>query len=187
MDGDWTLSSNDPDGAGTASCAQIDERMSELLAGDLPSNLRGGLELHVRGCARCAAEVAASKELIARLRALPTTASSAAVWRAIELGLAREPARRPYAFALKFAALAAAGVVVAAMLVLRNDALVALVEARLPDRLRESLLSGALRSCLLPTLFTLFGAIASLLALPLLAGRPQAPLLVPAAESESSS
>jgi anti-sigma factor RsiW len=187
MDGDWTLPANDLDGAGSASCAQIDERMSELLAGDLPDSLRGGLELHVRGCARCAAEVAASKELVARLRALPTTARPTAVWRSIELALEREPARRPYAFALKFAALAAAGIVVAATLVLRNDALVALVEARLPDRLRDSLLGGALRGCLLPTLFTLFGAIASLLALPLLAGRSHAPLLVPVAESESAS
>jgi putative zinc finger protein len=186
MDGETTPVS-DSSSAGSPWCERVDERMSELLAGDLPIATRRELEQHVRHCARCRPEFDAAQQLIVRLRALPTTASSAAVWRSIELGLAREPARRPYAFALNVGALIAAGVVVAATLVLRNDAVVALLESRLPDRLRESLLSGALRSCLLPTLFTLSGAIASLLALPLLAGREREPLLVPVAESESAS
>jgi hypothetical protein len=187
MDGETITSSSGSPGAGSPPCALVDDRMSELLAGDLPAAMRRALELHLDGCARCRAELAASARLVTRLRSLPVTARRAVVWQSIERGLAREPARRPYAFALHVGALVAAGVVLAATLVLRNDSVVALLEARLPDRVREWMLGGALRACLLPTLFTLFGAIVAVVALPLLAGRSPEPLFVPAADPERAS
>jgi hypothetical protein len=53
---------------------------------------------------------------------------------------------------------------------------------------RESLLAGSLRACLLPTLFALFGAIVAVVALPLLAARrPPLPVLALAARGEKVS
>jgi anti-sigma factor RsiW len=187
MDGDKQILRGDGPDAGSTACTLVDDRISDLLAGDLPVAMRRELDTHLAGCARCRFELAASARLITRLRALPVGASRAAVWQAIERGLAREPARRPDAFALHAGALVAAGVAIAATLVLRNDSVVTLVETHLPDRVRDFVLSGALRSCLLPTLFTLFGAIVAVLALPLLARRAPEPLLVPVAEPESAS
>ncbi len=80
------------------------------------------------------------------------------------------------------------GVALASTLALRNERVVAWVEANVPGFVRESLLAGSLRACLLPTLFALFGAIVAVVALPLLAARrPPLPVLALAAQGEKAS
>jgi len=80
------------------------------------------------------------------------------------------------------------GTALAAALALRNDRVVEWIERNVPDALRELLLIGSLRACLLPTLFALFGAIVAVVALPLLAARrPPLPALALAAHPEKAS
>ena len=80
------------------------------------------------------------------------------------------------------------GTALASTLALRNDRVVEWVERNVPDALRELLLIGSLRACLLPTLFALFGALVAVVALPLLAARrPPLPVLALAAHPEKAS
>jgi hypothetical protein len=174
--------------AGGGACGLLAERVSDLLAGDLPLAMRRELESHAGGCATCSAELAAAARTVAALRALPVAVRRDAVWSSLERALAREPARRPHAFALEAALLGVLGTALAAALALRNDRVVEWIERNVPDALRELLLIGSLRACLLPTLFALFGAIVAVVALPLLAARrPPLPALALAAHPEKAS
>jgi len=192
MGGDATASGGDfslnGGRAGDGACGLVAERLSDLLAGDLPFAMRRELESHASGCAACSAELSAAARTVAALRALPVAVRRDAVWSSLERALAREPARRPHAFALEAALLGVLGTALAAALALRNDRVVEWIERNVPDALRELLLIGSLRACLLPTLFALFGAIVAVVALPLLAARrPPLPALALAAHPEKAS
>src|SRR5262249_39295185 len=191
MGGDATASgdgSTSNGGGAGGPCDLLTERLSEVLAGDLPVAMRRELEQHARGCSRCSAEIVSAARLVETLRALPVPVRREVVWRAIEGALAREPSRRPFALALEAALLGVLGIRLAATLALRNDRVVAWIEANVPDFARELLLVGSLRACLLPTLFALFGAIVAVVALPLLAARrPPLPVLALAAHAENAS
>jgi anti-sigma factor RsiW len=188
MGGDVTASGNDSASKGGGACDLLAERLSDVLAGDLPVAMKRELELHQRSCARCSAEVESAVRLVTALRAAPAPVRRDAVWSSIEAALAREPARHPLAFALEAVLLGVLGVALASTLALRNDRVVAWVEANVPGFVRESLLAGSLRACLLPTLFALFGAIVAVVALPLLAARrPPLPVLALAARGEKVS
>jgi len=192
MGGDATASGGDfssnGGSAGGGACGLLAERLSDLLAGDLPFAMRRELESHASGCAACSAELSAAARTVAALRALPVAVRGDAVWSSFERALAREPARCPYAFALEAALLGVLGTALAAALALRNDRVVEWIERNVPDALRELLLIGSLRACLLPTLFALFGAIVAVVALPLLAARrPPLPALALAAHPEKAS
>jgi hypothetical protein len=188
MGGDATASGNGSTSNGGGACDLLSERLSDVLAGDLPVAMRRDLELHARDCPRCSSEIGAAVRVVETLRALPLSVRRDAVWRSLELALAREPARRPHALALEAALLGILGTSLAAALALRNDRVVAWIEANVPDFLRELLLAGSLRACLLPTLFALFGALVAVAALPLLAARrPPLPVLALAAHPENAS
>lgn len=55
--------------AGALTCEQADELLSDLIEGDLPHNVRAGLESHVAGCGRCGAAYRSLKRTVRFVRA----------------------------------------------------------------------------------------------------------------------
>ncbi len=145
-------------------CAAVASRLTELVAGDLPAAMRRELAPHVEQCARCSAEVAVFRSLVGELRELPVTASASRTWAAIERAIAIERRAAPLPAFVEVGTLAAAGLLVAALLVRHGSALA--------ERLGAS---PALQPLVLPGLFVLFGAIVSVATLPLLASAARVP------------
>jgi len=149
-------------------------RLDGLVAGDLPPAMARELAPHLAACASCRAEVASFRQLAADLRALPVTASVPRSWASIQWAIAAERRAQPLPWAAQVAALAAAGLLVAAALVRSSgaiaDRLADLSASRLPATLAAALAaSPSWRPLVLPGLFMLFGALAALVAWPLLA------------------
>jgi hypothetical protein len=84
--------------AGGGACGLLAERVSDLLAGDLPLAMRRELESHAAGCATCSAELAAAARTVAALRALPVAVRRDAVWSSLSALAASQ--RAPALFAL---------------------------------------------------------------------------------------
>lgn len=74
----------------TMKCSEAQERLSAFVDGELPAELHGQVETHVRECDSCAAHVAFALELSERVRALDDPTPPRGLWNAIEDDLLRD-------------------------------------------------------------------------------------------------
>ncbi|MBM4014665.1 MAG: hypothetical protein FJ293_06850 [Planctomycetes bacterium] len=166
--------SSAPDSSGRKGlCLEVAAATPELLAPDRGEPHLVRLRAHLRACRTCATDLAAQASVIEQLRQLPVASDSRKSWVALRAALAserRDPvraaARSPQASGEEFALIALIGLALAAALVRLNP----LAERAL--RSAETLSAP----WLLPAAFVAFGALVSLLALPLLRRARPAPL-----------
>lgn len=79
-------------------CAQVDERLAELMEDELDARTRTGLEAHIAGCVRCASLVKDLESIRRDAAAMPVLVPSRDLWPQIEARIqapviALEPAR----------------------------------------------------------------------------------------------
>src|SRR5687767_10132379 len=101
-------------------CDLVTDRMSELLAGDLPAAMRRELDPHLRSCRSCRVELDSFARLVADLKTSPDLLSSTDIaasvarsWTGIQRAIAAERREQPLPWFVQGLALAAAGVVIA--------------------------------------------------------------------------